>query len=565
MKKLLLLNFFALIFFLPIQAQTWTYGTLDINQVKTVMNSNGDLFWNYSVNTFEVPADSGKQTIFAGASWIGGIDTFNTLHIAAQTYRQSGNDFYPGPVMSTSSYSPTTDAQWNQVWKINKTTIDSFVLNSQNPIPGYTVPSVIVNWPGNGDTQAGQAAQLAPYIDVDADGVYNPSAGDYPCIKGDQALFVIYNDDRNTHTESGGAKFTFEVHAMMYAYNAPGTWLDSTVFINYKLFNRSPFNYNSVYWGQWTDFDLGFYGDDFVGCDVDRNIAYVYNGNQNDGSSATPGVGTYGANPPAQGLVYLRGPEATPMDGIDNDRDGITDESDEVWMMNHFIYYNNNFTITGNPVLPMDYYNYLSGNWLDTTHITYGGNGYGGATPCEYMYPADSDPTGWGTNFVPQSAWDEMNSNNTPGDRRGMASSGPFYFGSGKQMCIDMAYVYGRGNAGPLSSVGSMRNAADSARTFYSQNNPCSCDASTVGIEEQNAQTISVYPNPAGESLNIICGENATGSIVEIINLNGQVVLQGAVLSGNSVIFNTGNLASGVYLIRVQKESVVLTTRFVKE
>jgi len=95
MKKSLLFYSVLVMLCFSARAQTWTNASLDINSVKTIINSNGDLFWNYKMNTFEVPADSGTQTIFAGASWIGGIDTFNTLHVAAQTYRQSGNDFYP--------------------------------------------------------------------------------------------------------------------------------------------------------------------------------------------------------------------------------------------------------------------------------------------------------------------------------------------------------------------------------------------------------------------------------------------------------------------------------------
>lgn len=76
----------------------------------------------------------------------------------------------------------------------------------------------------------GQAAQLADFVDINSDGIYNPSSGDYPCIKGDQAVFMIFNDDRNVHGETGGQKMRFEFHAMLYAYKAPGTWLDSVVF-----------------------------------------------------------------------------------------------------------------------------------------------------------------------------------------------------------------------------------------------------------------------------------------------------------------------------------------------
>lgn len=565
MKKVLLSSLLALAF-AHVHAQPWANAVIDINEVETTINSNGDLFWNYSSGLYEVPNDSGASTIFAGATWIGGVDAGGNLHVAAQTYRQTGNDFYPGPVMNTSSYSPTTDAQWNQVWKINKTTIDSFILWFANPslYPGYTVPAVISGWPANGDVPSGQAATLAPFVDVNTDGFYDPANGDYPCIKGDQALFVIYNDDRNVHTESGGAKFTLEVHAMMYAYSAPGTWLDSTVFINYKLFNRSTTDYDSLYWGHWNDFDLGYYADDYVGSDVGRSISYVYNGDANDGASPTPGPGTYGVNPPAQGLMFLRGPEATPMDGVDNDRDGTVDEADETWAMGHFVYFNNDFTVMGNPENAQHYYNYLNGYWKDGSPLTYGGNGYGGATPADFMFPGDTDPLGWGTNMVPQAPWDEVTAGNMPGDRRAVASAGPFQFDAGKQMCIDVAMVYGRGNAGPISSVHAMQNAADSAASFYTQNNPCDCDINTTGIAEQQDATVGVYPNPATDNINIVCGDNSAGARIEIVDVNGKVVKTTTVLSGNSVMINTSDLSAGVYFVRVNKDATVLTGRFVK-
>ena len=142
-------------------AQTWANATLDINGVAATVNSNGDLFWNYSTSQFKVPKGSpaGTTTIFAGALWIGGLDTAGQLHLGAQTYRQTGNDFYPGPVMSAASYSAANDALWNKVWKVNKTTIDSFRQGL------FTViPSVIATWPGNGDVAQGQAAQLADYV-----------------------------------------------------------------------------------------------------------------------------------------------------------------------------------------------------------------------------------------------------------------------------------------------------------------------------------------------------------------------------------------------------------------
>jgi len=460
-KVLLLISFSALT--VCCNAQTWANAQIDINQAQATVYSCGDLY------AFEVPSDSNKYTVYASTLWIGGLDAGSNLHLGAQTYRQSGNDFYPGPVMNSSSYSAATDAQWNQVWKINKTTIDTFLIWRANPgnFPSYVIPAVISSWPANGDVPAGQAAQLAPFIDVNGDNYYDPNAGDYPCIKGDQAIFFVFNDDRNTHGETGGAKMSLEFHGMLYAYSAPGTWLDSTVFLNYKMYNRSSQTYTNVYLGEWTDFDLGDYSDDFVGCDVGRCIAFAYNGDANDGASALPSIGTYGANPPAQGVVFLNGPAADSADGIDNDQDGTIDEIGETFRMSYHGVYNNDFTITGNPVTTTDYYGYLSGFWKDGSPWTYGGNAYGGSTVCDYMYPHGSDPVGWGTNFVPQAYWDEQVAGNSPGDRRSIASSGPFTLVPGEESCIDYAYVFGRGNNGPASSLNAMAIAADSARSFY--------------------------------------------------------------------------------------------------
>ena len=57
------------------------------------------MWWDLVGNAeYEVPKGSGKNSLFAGAIWIGGKDAAGNLKVAAQTYRQSGSDFWPGPV-----------------------------------------------------------------------------------------------------------------------------------------------------------------------------------------------------------------------------------------------------------------------------------------------------------------------------------------------------------------------------------------------------------------------------------------------------------------------------------
>ena len=42
---------------------------------------------------YEIPKGSNKNSMFAGALWIGGVDDGGNLKVAAMTYRQGGNDF----------------------------------------------------------------------------------------------------------------------------------------------------------------------------------------------------------------------------------------------------------------------------------------------------------------------------------------------------------------------------------------------------------------------------------------------------------------------------------------
>ena len=67
----------------------------------------------------------------------------------------------------------------------------------------------------------------------------------------------------------------------------------------------------------------------------------------------------YGTVPPAVGVDFFRGPLADSNDGIDNDRDGIIDELGEEIIMSKFVYYNNDFTVIGNPQTGQHVYNYF--------------------------------------------------------------------------------------------------------------------------------------------------------------------------------------------------------------
>ena len=466
MKKLLLILLcLPIIGFGQGQSPSMAQETFDINGVNTELGPRG-FMWDLSDAKHEVPKGGGKHSIFAHEYWMGGVDDGGQLRVAAMTYRQGGNDLWSGPVSDTAFQLQGSLPSWDRVWKINKTQIDSHI--TYFSVMNYIMPEVIENWPAHGDTSMGQAFYLAPFVDVDNNGVYNPFLGDFPQIKGDQAFYIIRNDVGNIHTESQASPLGIEQHLMFYGYLCiDNPAVNHALFVNMKIFNRGDYNINDFYIGTWLDVDLGYYLDDYVGCNVEKDLGFVYNGDSDDESvsgyshSCVP-VSTP-LFPPAQGLVYLN------------------------QSMSKFVNYNNDFTVTGNPSTGIDFYNYLRGIWKDNVPMTFGGDGHGsgnGATSntSSYMFPGTSDPA------FPGQDWSETTSGNIPADRRFIMSAGPVDLSSGDVFTLDYAFVFAWDSITPgnTGSVDLLFEYVDTIKAVYQDpsilncNNPGCTDVSAV-------------------------------------------------------------------------------------
>ena len=197
------------------QAQTAfnTIEYLDINNIKSGILLHGDMWWDPATlqPSCEFPKGSGKHLSQATSLWIGGYDAQGELHTSVQTYRQSGNDFWPGPLDVDDTLTYEQSEAWAKIWKVNKSDIETFK-NLATPHDIFNTPASILEWPANGNPYAmggnGYALtideDMAPYVDVDGDGKYNPLQGDYPNILGDQALWWVFSDNGPTHTQTNG-------------------------------------------------------------------------------------------------------------------------------------------------------------------------------------------------------------------------------------------------------------------------------------------------------------------------------------------------------------------------
>jgi len=458
-----------------------------VNNVRTIIYSGGDMWWDLFGNGnayYIIPAvqnrNTGISSSFAGSIWLGGLDAGGQLKVAAMTYRQNGIDFWPGPLDTTNaSADPAECAKYDQLFTITRAEVDNFV-------SGGAITPNILTWPGNGDVSKNQSRNLAPFVDVSPDGYYDPTTGDYPAydvkntaekdalgfcktkLYGDNTLFWVFNDKGGIHSETQGVPIGVEVRAQAFGFKTNDE-INNMTFYSYQIHNRSSFQLNSTYFTIWNDADLGYYLDDYVGCDVQRGLGYIYNADPFDETAS--GTNGYQDFPPSLGCDFFKGPIADANDGIDNDQDagtGLpnsgTDEPGETIQMSRFTYYNNNIGAfppqTTNPDLAIHFYNFMTGFWKDGSPFTSGGNAYGGTSPAQFVY--DGDP-------VAGTGWTEKGSGNLPGDRRFLQSAGPFTLkpGAVNDITFGMPWAQSPTKGGNIESVKLLKVADDKAQKLF--------------------------------------------------------------------------------------------------
>jgi len=517
-----------------------TYSLLNINKVSTPIMSAGEVGNDLDMARYEVPKGSCRKSIYSHSVWIGGI-TNNTLRLAAQTYRQNGTDFWNGPLSIGSAKSNETyNEKFNKVWNLNRYYIEEFKRNyaAGNVNNGsYTIPNDILNWPAMGDTTLGLDKYLAPFVDVNGDGMYDPKKGDYPKIRGDQMLYNIYNDNSNLHGETGGLPLGIEIQRSAYAYacdqfssSSSNDVINLTTFYHLKFINRTNSQIDSFTIGLWTDYDIGKYSDDYIGCNPKEGYAFAYNGDDFDEGN----LNGYGNNPPAIGLVVLK---------------GLTDSlNTEVVGMTGHQYYENDNSSQGNPYKVTDYWNYLNHKWKDGTPVTYGGKGKGGIDTATYMYPMNDDLAG-------RLDWSEASASNTPGDRRSIVIVGPITLPAGGSTTLEYALVFSRATSGgAAASVSKLKTDITHIKSLYKSNNFPTCFSTTInGLKDEwySGKSGYIYPNPVTNQFRVQLSIAQENELLQytIYDYTGKLILKGNCLPNQSI--NIDWLDKGAYLVHV--------------
>ena len=314
---------------------------MEINNVRARLLNGGDIWWDKSKGRYIVPkvtAGSGAKevsSLYAGGVWVGGKDPSGAIKFMASTYPRANEfDYTPGPLMPNTGETCTEDCiNWDQFFNVKGANITLHKkryaqVKGTRPLEISEIPEDVLYWPAKGNRHFSSRYNfelpnlpqgLAKFYDVDDNKIYNPENGDYPdidvtgCPRGiyaDDMTFWIYNDAGSTHSLSKGDPIRMEVQVQAFAFQT-GDEINDMTFLRYKLINRAPQDIRDCYFAIWTDPDLGCDSDDYVGCNPQRQLMYIYNIDATDGSNGCNcenGTNTYCTDVPVLGIDYFRGP-----------------------------------------------------------------------------------------------------------------------------------------------------------------------------------------------------------------------------------------------------------------
>ena len=403
-------------------SRTFDSGNFVFNNISVNMENNGMLVsYHITGNSgMEWPLGSDLFIDFSSGIWFAGIQN-GEIRTAVAEY---GSEFVPG------TYASDPEEDISRIYYLSEWDIE-------NPFSSADV----INWPWT---------EGAPWIDNNNDGIYNVNDGDLPEMMGDFMIWYVMNDgDADGHANVFGTlPLNLEISVMQWGYTDSD--MDDMVFTKLIVVNRGENTIEDLYFSIWDDPDLGYAGDDFVGCDTLLSLGYCYNdGPDND----------YGGQAPSIGRVLLQGPMAA-SPGDSAYAFGSWHTGFRNLPMTSFVKY-----IYGDPTYhdPYNYteaYYYMSGYLADGSPIIDSSTGL----PSHFVYPCDPNENTDGSD----NCW--VDSDDHPsGDRRFLQSSGPFTMAAYYKQEIIFATVIGQGNDA-LDSITELKYGAQTAWIAYESN-----------------------------------------------------------------------------------------------
>lgn len=431
------------------------------------VNADGELASFNNNAASEVISGSNNHFFKFINLWISGLDVNNNLHISTVNSFAHKSDFSPGPIDSL-EYIGMDPKDWNYVWSVQRSQIQYHRNNFKTT--NYKPVDAIKNWPAN---KTGRFyPYLAPFIDYDGNGMYEPEKGDYPDFPGQMAAYFIVNDNYGEHKASSGQALSIELYGMLYSSGG----LSNTVYGKYYIVNRTDKNYHDIALSIHSGVELGNSQDNYLGTHVNKNCIFSYNGDMDDDAH-------FGNKMPVSALFFLNHKLSSSL--------YIT---------------NDGHSETGMPNAPAEHRNLMEGKWKTGKSLSYGSDGLNTGENASFVYPFNTDPAHTNMPWVEQ---------NKPGERSILGNLHIDHLNAKAYIELDFALCGFESSQGdPYSFVGSF-----SEKLMEDWQNQ------SLSIQQPTPLKLSEIKNPTqqGECIDLKALQNYKK--IDVINHLGQVLL----------------------------------------
>ncbi|MCH8547008.1 MAG: T9SS type A sorting domain-containing protein [Cryomorphaceae bacterium] len=434
---------------------------------------------------------------------------------------------FSGPISNVYDYNYVR--RYDRVWKLTRAEVQNHKANYNDP--NYVMPDDIRTWPGNGDYSKGEGHILAPYEDVNNNGLYEPELGDYPIIKGHEAVYVIFSDKRGSIDLMPWA--TLEYHLMMYAFDSTEIpALDKTVFLNYRVFNRGSSTVNNARFGLYANWSIG----------------------------EIPGLSVTGSDSILQTFFGYPLDNSMQMQSYNGQPVAIAGKILNQDLLGHMIGTNAGYRLLTYGI--QDEITALDFKWGDGTSLVRSspsglgdqnnGRGYVNSTVSSHW------PTKWAFNRPDN--WYEYNFNsNQTSTSIPITDLGNIEPGTHRCIEIALSHSYDSGTATP-----DLTTAIDNAISHVNIANDVYHDfnAGCLGVYLSNNNTLEnaspnfkTYPNPVVTGREFVIESDIRITQVEIISMSGIRQSLSVHSSQNSTtVYIPKDIASGVYVVQIHNE-----------
>lgn len=488
----------------------WENSILANQAIETTIQSNSTFFHDNGVPAFELNGSSDKHIFRYGSIWMMGVDSGKTF--GSMSVNSSSEELWPGPI-DTITGLPKDPYEWNEIWSVSAAEVEFHKAHYRES--GYQPIESISTWPAS-HNETNVSAVLAPFIDWNTDGKYDPKDGDYPNLPGVENTYFIANDGAGEHLTSGTQKLGVELQGFFYTKS--DEYLQQVVYLDVFAVNRSDRNYVPFYFANYIDLELGNANDNYCGTELIRNMVFGINGDDNDEGSEG-----YGTSLPAAGALSLSHP------------------------MFASIAFQKGDTVRDFAKNSGEYRNVMEGKWRNGDDKIRKGNGTGTGMATTFMYSGNSEPD------FPTANWTDSSSGDQAGQRNILSI---YKIESLKAKSFEKFSMAFFGFTGTENSMDKLIEIA--SKIIDANGGP-------VSTQSVTNEPFVVYPNPLISGNSIYFDGLYSGDIsVQMFTLDGRetrIEKIEKIYPSKFRIQCSDNVVNGIYILKVRSIDDVVSKR----